>query len=343
MQPLLQPLRTTQLLDRAVHLYRRHFLFFILLCMPGAVFVVGSGELTRRALEGASRDNSLGIFMGWITQMIAYATAFGATAAVVVFALRGFQSNQPITVLDCYRGVRPHWLRIAGIEILLAIRMALVFFLGAIAPGALVRLAMIYYPATSQAFLAWRVPIAVTVILLILASMFWMVHSYARYSFAAVSCVVENAGIRASLKRSRALAKGALRRVWMMFFFALCIFLPISTIVNVPGAVAQQWVRHHRSVFMAWGFAGEFVAMLISVPVVVIGATLIYYDQRVRREALDVETLIAAAEAANAAHAAVHLPVVDEPAVAAIEENAQAVTDEKSDDPPEAMPASSGS
>ena len=105
--------------------------------------------------------------------------------------------------------------------------------------------------------------------------------------------------------------------------------------------MARQWVRHHRSVFMAWDYAGGFFAMLISVPIVVIGTTLIYYDQRVRREALDVETLIVAAEAVNAAHAAGKTASAE--ISATVNEPAEAVNDQESKQPPETKAAASGS
>jgi hypothetical protein len=344
MEPLLQPLRTTQLLDRAVHLYRRHLLFFMLLCLPTVLVVMVAGEAGRRVPLRIPANNPLLYMIGWMFSIIAYSASCGATSAAVVFALRGFETGQVPTVIGCLRQLRGYTRRILGIESLQALRMFGVVFGGFLVPVLGAGALALYQSGRLLRGPGVLITIGFVFILLILMSMFWMVHIYARHSFAAVSCVVENTGIRASLKRSRILAKGSLRRVWIVFFFALCVYLPISIVVNLPAAMARQWVRHHRSVFMAWDYAGEFFAMLISVPIVVIGTTLIYYDQRVRREALDVETLIVAAEAANAAHPIVQLPIVDEPvAAAAVAEEADSVIADKPDDPPEPLAASSGS
>ncbi len=301
MEPLLQPLRTTQLLDRAVYVFRRHFLFFVLLCLPAVVVVVGTGELGRRAFSVIYRERSIQIFFSWIFQIVAYATAVGTTAALVVFGLRGIESGQPYTVIGCYRAARAQWPRIAGIQSLVALRLIGVFLVTAVAPTLVLAIAIRHYPPLFARFFAWRAVIGVTVLLLIVTSMIWMVHSFARHSLAAACCVVENTGIRASLKRSRKLANGAKGRIWTMFFFALCLFIPIASLAELPSALAEQWVSHHKALFEGWTLLASMFAMAISAPIVVIGTTLVYYDQRIRREALDVQTLIEAAEAHNAA------------------------------------------
>jgi hypothetical protein len=341
MEPLLQPLRTTQLLDRALHLYRRHLLFFILLCLPAVLVVMVAGEAGRRVPLGIAGNNPMLYMIGWMFSIIAYSATCGATSAAVVFALRGLETGQTPTVIGCLRQLRGYTRRILGIESLQALRMFGVVFGGFMVPVLGAGALALYQSGRLLRGQGVLITLGFTFILLILMSMFWMVHIYARHSFAAVSCVVENTGIRASLERSRALAKGSLRRVWIVFFFALCVFLSISMVVNLPAAMARQWVRHHRSVFMAWDYAGGFFAMLISVPIVVIGTTLIYYDQRVRREALDVETLIVAAEAVNAAHAAGKTASAE--ISATVNEPAEAVNDQESKQPPETKAAASGS
>jgi len=341
MQPLLQPLRTTQLLDRALHLYRRHFLFFLLLCLPAVLVVMVAGEAGRRIPLGIAGNNPMLYMIGWMFSIVAYSASCGAASAAVVFALRGLETGQAPTVIGCLRQLRGYTRRILGIESLQALRMFGVVFGGFMVPVLGAGALALYQSGRLLRGQAVLITIGFVFILLILMSMFWMVHIYARHSFAAVSCVVENTGIRASLKRSRTLAKGSLRRVWIVFFFALCVYLPISLVVNLPASMARQWVRHHRSVFLAWDYAGEFFAMLISVPIVVIGTTLIYYDQRVRREALDVETLIVAAEAANAAHATGNIAIAE--ISATVNEPAEAAIDQESKQPSETKAAASGS
>jgi hypothetical protein len=345
MEPLLQPLRTMQLLDRAVHLYRRHILFFVLLCLPAVVFVAGTGELGRRALSLIYRDRSVQIFFAWIFQIGAYAMAFGATTALVVFGLRGIESGKACTVSSCYQAARSHWLRIAGIQILLALRLICIVFIGMLGPTMALSFALRHFPRLFTGFAAWRLVIGLALLFLVVASMFWMVHSYARHSFANACCVVENTGIRASLKRSRRLAKGALRRVWTIFFFALCLFIPMASLAELPAAVAGEWVKHHKVLYESWTLLASMLAMAISAPIVVLGTTLIYYDQRVRREAFDVETLISAAEAANAAHSTEQTLSASIPAVVMAAGNSESAASGivNTDEPAETMGAASGS
>jgi hypothetical protein len=84
--------------------------------------------------------------------------------------------------------------------------------------------------------------------------------------------------------------------------------------------------------------------MAISAPIVVIGTTLVYYDQRIRREALDVQTLIEAAEAHNAAHASESILSPEAATVeAASEEREENEAAEKIDETPGTEPAAAGS
>jgi hypothetical protein len=343
MEPILQPQRTTQILDRTVHVFRRHFLTFVLLCLPAVVFVAGSGELGRRAFSVIYKDRSVQIFLGWIFEIVAYATAFGATAAPVVIGLRAIESSQPISAIGCYRGTRGHYLRIAGIESLLGLRLIGVFLLGSVVQLLGLAVAIRFSPFMFSHLVAVRIIMGLAVLLLIVGSMFWMIHSFAKHCLACACCVVENTGVRASLKRSRRLTKGALRRVWTMFFFALCLFIPIASLAELPAALAEGWVGHNKGLYESWTVFASIVGMAISAPIVVIGTVLIYYDQRVRREAFDVERLISAAEAANVAEATEPTPSAELPSVNVSVANAETASVEKADEPPETMGAASGS
>ena len=182
------------------------------------------------------------------------------------------------------------------------------------------------------------------VILFVAVAMVWMVHSFAKHAFASACCVVENSGIWASLKRSRQLTKRARSRVWTMLFFALCLFIPLSSAAELPAALAGDWTAHHKTLYESWTLLASMFAMAISAPNVVIGSTLLYYDQRVRREAFDVQALIQATETHNATHATAQAASPDalEVQTSSIE-TAEPVSAEKPDESPGAMAATSGS
>jgi len=344
MEPLLQPLRTAQLLDRAVHLFRRHFLFFVLLCLPAVVFVAGTGELVRHAFSVIYRQRSVQIFFAWIFQVVAYAAAFGCISAPVVLGLRGIESTEPYSVMGCYRAASVHWLRIVGIQILVALRLIGIFFVMVVAPTIALGFALKHYPRFISAFATSRLVLGFIVILFVAVAMVWMVHSFAKHAFASACCVVENSGIWASLKRSRQLTKRARSRVWTMFFFALCLFIPLSSAAELPAALAGDWTAHHKTLYESWTLLASMFAMAISAPIVVIGSTLLYYDQRVRREAFDVQALIQATETHNATHATAQAASPDalEVQTSSIE-TAEPVSAEKPDESPGAMAATSGS
>src|SRR5665213_2151034 len=110
--------------------------------------------------------------------------------------------------------------------------------------------------------------------------------------------VVEGLGVRKSMRRSKTLAAGAKGRIFVLFLIIWALFL-VAGVVAVPIALvmgitpAAPHVVAEVSLLLI-GFASR---TLVS-PVFSIGTCLIYFDQRVRREAFDLEFLLGPEQAA---------------------------------------------
>jgi hypothetical protein len=70
-------------------------------------------------------------------------------------------------------------------------------------------------------------------------------------------------------------------------------------------------VRHHYVLPVSLKIAQQFVAFFTNSfvgPILAIGTTLFYYDQRVRKEGYDIEWMLAAAGMTPAGHGGVEVP-----------------------------------
>jgi len=111
--------------------------------------------------------------------------------------------------------------------------------------------------------------------------------------------VIEHLPVRASMRKSKVLAAGAKGRLFLVGLITYClmivvgvfqmplVFLALSALKNGKNAVVVQGAS------LLIGFIGHSVV----IPVALIGITLVYFDQRVRKEAFDVAFLLETAHA----------------------------------------------
>ena len=126
-----------------------------------------------------------------------------------------------------------------------------------------------------------------------LAGLFWMLYLYAKYCMAVPACVVENLRARPALKRSRFLAKGSIRKIILIYVLMLVLGLVLSIVFWLPG-------QYYVSIFRGRSFMtaillrnlGSFFAGVLAGPIGTIAVALIYYDQRVRKEAFDLQWMM---------------------------------------------------
>jgi hypothetical protein len=113
--------------------------------------------------------------------------------------------------------------------------------------------------------------------------------AFLRNSLGVQAAVLENLKVRAAMRRSKVLAAGAKGRIFVVFLIAWCLFIvagmlesPLSMLI-VFGAMRGE--RH--VVAEAIMLLVNFVAHSMVVPVLMIGLSVVYFDQRVRQDGLD--------------------------------------------------------
>jgi hypothetical protein len=305
MEPL-RPMSTGQLLDGTVALYRQHFLLFVGIATPGpaasVVFqlltlgsaVVPAPGAHRVVAAGASLF--LSMFVGYLILLAGTALAHAATVKAVAAVHLGRETS----IASAYRALWGRiWrvMRIFFVVVLMAGFAAfLVAFVVAIVAVLVVVVAAVGAPRTGPtgAIAAGIVGFSVVGIAL---TAFGVV--YVRYALAVQACVVEDLPVLPSLKRSVFLSKGSRWRVVAIY----SIFVILSVIVSFGLTRLAREVGilfHSRIAALVLVYATAFVAGSLTGPLATIGLSLLYYDERVRKEAFDLQLMMADLDASAA-------------------------------------------
>jgi hypothetical protein len=103
------------------------------------------------------------------------------------------------------------------------------------------------------------------------------------------AAVVERLKVRTAMRRSKVLSSGAKGRIFVVLLITWCLFMvagilemPMAFVVGFGAMRGEQHVLAQAGVLVV-----NFVAHTVVSPVALIGLSLVYFDQRVRQEALD--------------------------------------------------------
>src|SRR5215469_18216689 len=102
--------------------------------------------------------------------------------------------------------------------------------------------------------------------------------------------VIEDTGLRDSVNRSAELTKGHRGRVFVLGLLVIVLWYAIFMVWEIPIiAVMGVMAREHRSVSIPFG---SFISQCLVGPLMTIGFSLLYYDERVRKEAFDLQLMM---------------------------------------------------
>jgi len=230
-----------------------------------------------------------GIIFGLIVMLAGMAIAHAAT----VKAVAAVHLGREITVTGAYRALSGRVLRVLGVFALVAVI--------SVAAAGLIALAAVF--AGTMAVIggakAGTAGTVVGVIFGIGAAVLGGVAAiaiYVRYSLAIQSCVVEDLGIVASLKRSAVLSKGSRSRILTIYFvFGVLSYIVALALVGMAGGAGA--LLRNQMLALILIYLATFVAGSLTGPLATIGISLLYYDERVRKEAFDLQLMMASLDA----------------------------------------------
>lgn len=308
---------TSQVLDRTFSLYRGNFVLFAgIAAVPPALLMLGQfGMLALGRFSGSSRlgglqiaailSTALIVIALLVLWLIGYALATGASVYAVSRVHLGYQTS----IAEGYRLIRPYTGRILGLVVLVFLAVAGVAVAGAVAiliPVALVRVAGGGQP------LAGGIAAVLAVIVVLPAVVVLALYLSAKFSLAVPACVVEGLAAADSLRRSWNLTKGSVLRLILVNFLAALISFALGAVLSIPYLVGLALVIDKKDPgallpFTMWQYVADFLARSVAFPIATIAVSLIYYDERVRKEAFDLQLMMEAIGQAQPA------PFQDEP------------------------------
>jgi hypothetical protein len=310
-QLTLAPLGAGDLIDRALRLYRRHFITLVRIAAPPVVvsslgsvlWAVGWREVSLTESETALFIYGMMIFIGACLiiagMLLNLVVMGGATRNLVTHLLW----NEPVSVRTTYRNVRGRFWGLLGASIVIS---TCVGFCGFVALMAFY-IVFVFVMLGSVAF-AWvaswlSVVVGAIGFTVALAGALWVFFFLAgRFAYVPQAMMVEGKRVFEAVGRSTSLARGNVRRLAAMTLFTtfatysalMVLIIPLGWYGYLNGVNPSPW---SASTWPAWYSVGYSVlgqsSSILLAPVWMLGLSLLYVDERVRHEGYDVELLAA--------------------------------------------------
>ncbi|MGC1687438.1 MAG: glycerophosphoryl diester phosphodiesterase membrane domain-containing protein [Candidatus Acidiferrales bacterium] len=268
----LRPLSVGEILDRTFTLYRNYFVLFIgisaipqllvlvlslaqvAVLMPAGLPTPGTRGVPTPPLSSVGAIASYGLLA--VLAMIVTLIALILSQGATVIAVSEIYLGRPITIGESFRRVRGELGTIFGVMMLngLATLVGLLMF---VIPG---------------------------------------IYFMCRLIVGIPAALLENLGSRAALERSWQLTKDSAARAFLVFLLYFALSMAASMLFAAPFQMAIILVKGNPSlilVFMGLAQVGAFVANVLVVPVLTIASSILYYDLRVRKEAFDLQVMMA--------------------------------------------------
>jgi len=320
METTLRPLTVGELLDRTAQLYRTNFLLFAGIAAAYAAIALVINLVSVLVLE-VYKNSRFATAISWQMQLLTWSSLI---LMMIVSNVAGAANNravawvhlgEPATIRAAYRSILPdiwRYLGLGTLKLLVAWSPVIVMyglfqatFIHFVNKGSLPQPGVVPPPTATPS----PDSLIFGLITLGFAILIWPILIYAvfmalRYALALPASVVENLKLRAAIRRGVALSKGSRGRIFVLWMLVLVV--EIMALVLTQTFFVVYSVRHHNVLPVGVRIAQQFVAFFTNTfvgPILAIGTTLFYYDQRVRKEGYDIEWMMAAAGLASAPQA----------------------------------------
>jgi hypothetical protein len=267
MVTVLRPLSTSELLDRTFHLYRNNFVIFVaIVAIPQLAVLALQLLFAGTVLGGLPRTMGLLALPLGIVSFVFVEISHAAT----VFAVSNLHLDRPVGIGAAFKGVVGSMLRVVGIA------FAVSFIVG------------------------------FGMVLLVVPGIYWAL----KYALAIPVTVLEGTGLSESLSRSSDLTKGNRGRIFVTYVLLVVLSWVVSLCLQFAFGLGLPFSRQNApGMFTATRFAltavSGFINSSLVGPLLTISLTLIYYDERVRKEGFDLQLMMATLEGAPQSAAAV--------------------------------------
>ena len=293
MVTVLRPLSTSELLDRTFHLYRNHFVLFVgIAAMPQLGVLALRLAYAERMIQTPFFGRWGSVFGVWLVSFMALEIAHAATA----MAVSNLHLDRPASIGSAYSAARGSLLRVLWI--------AFTAFLLPILIAVPITLTVIGILAIVAAGAGGGDTVSIVFTVLMLVSIFVApLRWWLRWSLVVPITVLEGGGLRVSMRRSKALTHERQGRVFLVYMLIVALTWVVGAICQIPfyltiGSHAFRRPGLISQTARLLQATGSFVSASLVGALLTIALTLIYYDERVRREGFDMQLMMAALEPA---------------------------------------------
>ncbi|MED7954823.1 hypothetical protein [Streptomyces sp. BE303] len=290
----LRPLGLGEILDGAVSTVRKHWRTTLGLSLGVAVVQQGATLGAQLAIKGDT-----GEFTPVITTLASMPVTLllgVVAAALLTMVVSRAILGQSVTVRDAWRDARPRLLQLTGLTLLTGLVGVGVMLLG-FTP-------LIGYLLAGADEPAIVIPLVVVGLLSIPVA-FWL---WIQLSLAAPALMLEKQGVFTALSRSRRLVRGSWWRICGINVLSQIIAAFVAGVISTPFMIAGLVLGFDDiarqadagdsgalpTAMLVTMAIGGVISATITLPFTATIGVLLYVDQRIRREALDIELARAA-------------------------------------------------
>jgi len=282
----LRPLTTGEILDRTFFLYRSDFWLYVgLASIAAGVSVLTSiARLTYLHFKGVvvTSPGAAMVGVGFsIVGGILYFAAYCVTHAATVSAVSSIYLGEQTSIGRAFDAVKGHWLRYCLIALWQSWSAGWIFVLMIAPIGVMAGLGVKNFNG-----------LIALLVFFALGSLVYGVIAYIRNSLAIPAAVMEDLEVPRAMRRSKQLVTGRKGRIFLLLLLLFALY-SVAGALQFPFALL---LLHSRS---AEHIVGQFISLLVAFlcscligPVASIALCLFYIDERVRREAFDIEFLM---------------------------------------------------
>ena len=306
----LRPMTLGELLDRTFRLYRSHFLLFVSIMAIPAAFSVPANVLAL-TFQGSfmnsiaanpghppvlpSLDLILGLVLAYGLLIVIYGVTYSIAVAAATTAVADVYLGRGSTLHGAYGKIRGRFWRLMGVVGNVFIRAAglLVLVMAAMfgVTAALQRVGQ-----SSPGTLAVLGLGLLALVFAYLGAMVWAVYLVLRYAVSIPVLMLEDLGVLASIRRSIFLTRGRRGHIFLTLLVAAVIAYVGIAVFQLPFLVVTMvaTLQGHWPPWLAFAASlSGAVGSALSGPVSMIAIVLLYYDVRIRKEAFDLQFMMA--------------------------------------------------
>lgn len=296
----LRPLTVSEFLDRAFSIYRHRFLLFVGLMAPQAVLSLGAaliwGLITAPFQNDGVPDTPVGLLVGGgiglvvftLAHWVLYVLGAGATSA----AVSDLYGRMVPEIGTAFAAARARVGSLLWMTFLMALRLGGVMLAFMAVPIALLIAAGVGEPGSTPSALA--VVGFVALMFAMIAATVLVVWMALRYAVGIPAIMLEPIGGGTALQRSVALTRGLLGRTFLLMICTTMVAYAMMMVLQMPFIVAMLVVGPEtragfwlNMIGTATGTAGQ----TLTAPIIAIGVAVLYFEARVRHEALDLQVM----------------------------------------------------